>query len=86
MAIDNNTLAHLGNVEDPIALKNFLLLLLQQVDRIIGNRTVDANYDYSKVVPSVAYDQIEAIQVADDLETLYNRVADIEAKLQPINN
>ena len=87
MAIDNNTLVHLPkDIEDPTALRNFLLLLVQQIDLIIGNRKVSVSLNYTKVAPSATYTQSEAIALADEVKSLRDRLDTLEARLVPVNN
>jgi len=86
MAIDNNTLTHLGDVEDPIVLRNFLLLVIQQIDLIIGNRKVAVTHTHDEVATSATYVQAEAVSVADDMHDIHARVEALEARLVPVNN
>lgn len=87
MSIDNNTFAHLpDDLQDLEGLRNSLLLIIQQIDKIIGNRPVTISTVYQKVKPGVGYVQTEAVEVADDLSDLYTRVELIEAKLTPVNS
>ncbi len=85
--IDNQTLLNLpSDLEDQLALRNTLLLLVQQIDLIIGLRKVDVSLDYVKIVPSAGYVQSEAVKVADELKALYDKVDTLEARLVPVNN
>lgn len=87
MSIDNNTFAHIPeDLNDLEGTRNFLLLIVQQIDKIIGNRAIVVSNTYSKVEPGASYVQAEAVQVADDLKALQDRVDIIEAKLTPVNS
>jgi len=85
--IDNNTLLHIPvDLSDPIALRNTLLLMIQQIDLIIGNRVVTVDHSATKVAPSAAYVQAEAVSIADDVYDVHKRLETLEARLVPVNN
>ncbi len=86
MALDHNTLSHLPDSLDALeATRNLLLLVIQQLDKITGNRPTSVSTTYTKVSPGAGYVQAEAVQVADDLKSLFDRVERIEAKLKPVS-
>ncbi len=85
--IENQTLHNLPvDLEDQLALRNSLSLIVQQLDLIIGLRKVDVTLNYVKTEPGASYVQSEAVSVADSLKVLYDKVETLEARLVPVNN